>query len=257
MAWAARDFGGTAGNLSSSNYTITVLADSDRSSIGYDNNGNCTGFTSGGVTTSYEWDAEDRLVAFDQGTHRSEFYYDGTAIRVKNPQRLTERSRASNIRNTGPTKWTTVALMGFRNRNRIMGDLTLNFFSPCGHYVLTFDDNCRVAYAYLKDNMSRILGEVWLYNRVRAPSCKEWLDKKNIPFANCAEYISPGATVHKQVSRNDVQVDWDNDGKSVRAYIYIFGDLFGMVGIDDKPGYARHALKDGPVARVMEFEDDL
>ena len=36
--------------------------------------------------------------------------------------------------------------------------------------------------------------------------------------------------------------------------IYVFGDLFGVVGVGDSPGYARHASRSGPLARLMEIE---
>src|SRR5262249_18454000 len=45
----------------------------------YDPNGN---LTSDGVKT-YEWDAENRLTAINQGTHRSKFTYNGRSERVR------------------------------------------------------------------------------------------------------------------------------------------------------------------------------
>ncbi|MBB5353982.1 YD repeat-containing protein [Haloferula luteola] len=45
--------------------------------------------------TSYEWDAEDRLVAINQGTGRSEFEYDGLGRRV----RIRELSNGSEVSN--------------------------------------------------------------------------------------------------------------------------------------------------------------
>ena len=49
----------------------------------YDANGNMVSRTDGGSSTSYEWDAVNRLTAVNQGTHRSEFAYDGLSRRVR------------------------------------------------------------------------------------------------------------------------------------------------------------------------------
>ncbi len=55
----------------------------------YDANGN---LTSDGTRT-FEWDAEDQLVAISQGTRRTEFTYDGFWRRV----RIVERENSSII----------------------------------------------------------------------------------------------------------------------------------------------------------------
>ncbi len=44
---------------------------------------NCTGYTSASGNVSYEWDAQDRLVAYNRAPYRSEFTYDGYGRRVK------------------------------------------------------------------------------------------------------------------------------------------------------------------------------
>jgi len=50
----------------------------------YDANGNCTGYSSSGDQgATYEWDAEDRLVAVNRVPRRHEFTYDGFGRRVK------------------------------------------------------------------------------------------------------------------------------------------------------------------------------
>lgn len=79
----AEDFGAGSGphhggNETSQDYSLTVAAGAART-FTYDDNGNCT--AKGNVT--YEWDAEDRLVAINNGTLRSEFTYDGFGRRVK------------------------------------------------------------------------------------------------------------------------------------------------------------------------------
>jgi hypothetical protein len=129
----------------------------------------------------------------------------------------------------------------------------LSFVSPCGSFTLTFEDDGRVAYAYLKQG-AVVVGDVWLYNRCLAPTEPEWSDPAKIPFANPQEFISENARVETDVEKRDVLVDWEYEADGVVAYVYLFEDLVGVLGVGDKPGYARHAVKDGPLARVMEIE---
>src|SRR5262249_26798056 len=128
--------------------------------------------------------------------------------------------------------------------------LLLDFHSPCGKYVLTFDDDGKVAYGYLKENKV-IVGDVWLYNRCQTPARPEWNDRNNIPFANCTPYASEDGTLAKVITANDIRVDWKQQNERPAAYIYLFNELYGVVGVNDKPGYARLAAKDGPLARVL------
>jgi RHS repeat-associated protein len=71
---AAKDY---SGNLRTNTYQVSQTGSS--TSYTYDDNGN---LTSDG-TRSFEWDAENRLLAVEAGTHRSEFTYDGGARRVR------------------------------------------------------------------------------------------------------------------------------------------------------------------------------
>ncbi len=131
--------------------------------------------------------------------------------------------------------------------------IMLDFISPCGQYKLTFDDDGKVAYAYLKEN-GNIIADVWLYNRCKTPKVPEWTDRSKIPFANSEGYILPEGKMEDTVSINDVLVDWDDNDSEIVAYIYVFEDLFGVIGPGDKPGYARYASKNSRLARVMNIE---
>jgi hypothetical protein len=136
----------------------------------------------------------------------------------------------------------------------------LEFRSPCGLYRLTFEDNGRVAYAYLKlgdstVDVDSIVGDVWLYNRCTAPEFPEWPERSKIPFANSEEYVEPRAKVQRKVGVHDVNVDWESDEHGPVAYVYVFKDLYGVVGVGDRPGCARFVRKDGPLARIMVIED--
>ncbi len=132
-------------------------------------------------------------------------------------------------------------------------DLVLDFHCPRGSYRLTFEDDGRVAYAYLKGN-GDVVGDVWLYNRCPAPETPEWSDRSKIPFANPRDFMNDGGRMLRDVRAENVQVNWEYEGDSPVAYVYVFEDLYGVVGVGDKPGYARHATKDGPLARVMETD---
>ncbi len=138
--------------------------------------------------------------------------------------------------------------------------LMVDFKSPCGQYVLVFEDDGKVAYGYLKDLRIRqgdpIVGEVWLYNRSQTPAEPEWTDRTKIPFANSSEYISDGGRLGKLVHPDDIRVTWEDDEHGPIAYVYIYDDLFGVVGVGDRPGYARHATKSNRLARVMQIDDE-
>jgi hypothetical protein len=131
-------------------------------------------------------------------------------------------------------------------------DLLLNFRSPCGDYLLTFDDDGKVAYAYLKNSNKEIIGDVWLYNRCPTPNpTEEWKDRSKLPFANCAGYVSDEGRMQRHPMTKDVLVEWAYKGDAPVAHVYVFKELYGIVGPKDKPGYARLAIHDGPLAKMM------
>jgi hypothetical protein len=134
------------------------------------------------------------------------------------------------------------------------GTLLLRFRSPCGEYEVDFEDDGKVAYGYLKHG-ERIVGDVWLYNRCPTPEKPEWKDRQKIPFANCKGYISNEGQVVAPVTPSDVKVDWEYENTDPVAYVYVFEDLYGVVGVGDRPGYARFATRDGPLAKVMVIQD--
>jgi len=66
-----------AGNTTTNSYSVSQSGSTK--TLTYDANGNLTG---DGART-YEWDAVDQLIAINQGTHRTEFTYDGEGRRTK------------------------------------------------------------------------------------------------------------------------------------------------------------------------------
>ncbi len=130
--------------------------------------------------------------------------------------------------------------------------MVLEFYSPDGDLKLTIEHDGKVAYGYLRMS-ARIVGDVWLYNRVPAPARSEWATKDKLPFANCDGYVLDGGTRLQPVAPEEFSVEWEGESD---AYIYVGDDLFGVVGVGDKPGYARFAAKDSPLARVMHVDPE-
>jgi RHS repeat-associated protein len=67
------------GNVRTNQFRLDTTANGSARTLTYDLNGNCTQ----DGTTTYGWDAQNRLVWVVQGTKRSEFTYDGAGRRVR------------------------------------------------------------------------------------------------------------------------------------------------------------------------------
>lgn len=125
------------------------------------------------------------------------------------------------------------------------------FVDPSSGYSVVFDDDGRVAYAYLLNSDGTIVADVWLYNRCETPSKPEWPHRENMPFANPEAY-SKDHTAHVNVSDiTDVHIEWDT-GDSVGARVMIRNQLFAVLAEGTKPGWCCMAKKDGPLAKVLE-----
>ena len=77
-----------AGNTTTKSYEVE--AEGASRTFTYDANGN----TTSDGTRTFEWDAEDRLLAVVHGTHRSEFSYDGDSRRI----RIVEKESGTTVR---------------------------------------------------------------------------------------------------------------------------------------------------------------
>ena len=82
---SARD---ASGNVQTDEFEVEQTGSSQ--TLTYDANGNLTA----DGTRSFEWDAENRLVAVNAGTHRSEFTYDGLYRR----SRIVEKENGATVR---------------------------------------------------------------------------------------------------------------------------------------------------------------
>jgi len=54
---------------------------------------------------------------------------------------------------------------------------------------LWFEDDRRVAYAYLKRG-EKFVADVWVYNRAESPTAPEWKEGKRPPFLNVRSCIA-------------------------------------------------------------------
>ena len=129
-------------------------------------------------------------------------------------------------------------------------DLVCDFPSPCGRFILTFDDNGKVAHVYLKQG-TIILGDVWIYNRCPTTDEPEWKDRTKLPFANCRTYMKEEGRFIHPVSLTDISVEYGCMQAITRRHWYLFGDPVALVGVGDKPSYSRFASRNGPLAKVL------
>ena len=90
-----------------------------------------------------------------------------------------------------------------------MNPIVIEFVAPSKRYSLVFEDDGKVAYAYLK-HAGEIVGDVWLYNRAGTPLVPEWTDIERAPFLNPKAYVAEGAHVTRPVTEKDVGVLWEN-----------------------------------------------
>ena len=114
-------------------------------------------------------------------------------------------------------------------------------------YSVMFEDDGRVAYAYLREGR-KIVSDVWLYNSGATPETPEWTNPDRLPFANPRGFVlseKPPAVLKPA----DVSVRWIRRGELLTAVeVYLNGDLYGRLAPGKKPGWARLASREGPLA---------
>ena len=110
-----------SGNIKSNRYQIIVTNNNGAKTLQYDLNGNLTNLTAATFTNTYEWDAADRIVAFNSGTNRSEFTYDGYGRRAK----IVEKQNGTAV-STNYYLWRGTDLC--EERNSTGGTVTKRFF---------------------------------------------------------------------------------------------------------------------------------
>ncbi len=139
--------------------------------------------------------------------------------------------------------------------NGIVGALMTcdgKFLNPNSGYSVVFDDDGRVAYAYLLNQRDAIVGDVWLYNRCASPSEPEWKDPDRMPFANPVGFVKANEDFSPVKDISEVRVQWGSSGGAVKADLFIHDDLFAILVEGEKPGWSILAAKNGPLAKVLE-----
>lgn len=137
-----------------------------------------------------------------------------------------------------------------------MGDVLMGcsgeFLNQENNYSIIFDDNGRVAYAYLLNSNNEIVSDVWLYNHFTPPEEPEWRNPDRLPFANPLGFVRriENFSVVKDIS--EVNVEWHVTlTGNIKSNIFIPGILFAILIEGEKPGKSILASKNGPLAKVL------
>ena len=130
------------GNTTAKKFQVSSASGASGIINTYDANGNLVASVNGAATTSYEWDAADRLVAVEKRTDltpgtRSEFSYDGAGRRVK----IVEKNDSGTITSTKQLVWDEDRICQERNA---ANSVTKKYFSQGmqqgkSSYYYTFD----------------------------------------------------------------------------------------------------------------------
>jgi hypothetical protein len=129
-----------------------------------------------------------------------------------------------------------------------MSQLVAIVKSPRFSQDVVFEDDGRVAYAYLRDG-AKLISDVWLYNSGPTPDVPEWTDPSRMPFANPREFTAPESPPELH-SPKDVSARWigDDNHQLIEVEVYLKGELFAKLAPGAKPGWSRLARKAGPLA---------
>jgi hypothetical protein len=118
-------------------------------------------------------------------------------------------------------------------------------------YSVVIDDDGEKAYAYLLDAAEVIVGDVWLYNCGQAPKENDWSDPAKLPFSNPAEFVSD-VNFDPIANASEVSIQWkQHPGRPFEVLLSLRGELFAILQHGVKPGWSRLAIKDGPLAKVL------
>ena len=118
-------------------------------------------------------------------------------------------------------------------------------------YSVIFEDDGRVAYAYLLDPNDKIVADVWLYNRCPTPAQPEWSNPDGMPFANPEAFVKDHTHLSNADFVPDVSIEWP-DSPITEARLYIQKHLFAVLIEGIKPGWSHLAKKDGPLAKTLD-----
>src|SRR5258706_2607264 len=124
-------------NSATNKYQIVVTNGATAKTLTYDLNGNLTVAATAISTNGYAWDAANRLVGITNGTHVSEFTYDGLSRRV----RIVEKDNGST---TSDKRFVWCSTELCEERDSTGATVTRRFLGhgepiPRTHYFITRD----------------------------------------------------------------------------------------------------------------------
>jgi hypothetical protein len=129
-------------------------------------------------------------------------------------------------------------------------DLIAVVRDPKSPYEVAFEDDGRVAYAYLRHD-AKIVSDVWLYNSAPTPAQPEWRDRSKMPFLNPQGFVTdkrPPVPSRPE----DVSARWVYDGDELKEVeIFLKGELWAKLAPGVKPGWSKAAAKVGPLAKPL------
>jgi hypothetical protein len=130
--------------------------------------------------------------------------------------------------------------------------ISVEIASPNDCYLVTIEDDGKVAYAYLHDRSEEecIIGDVWLYNSGETPDAPEWKDPNNLPFSNPRGYALDN-DLGPILRPGDVKVVWETLGAECIAHVVIHQTPWAILKPNSKPGWCRLAAKSGPLATPL------
>ena len=119
------------------------------------------------------------------------------------------------------------------------------------HWDVVVEDDDRVAYAYLRDD-EHIVGDVWLYNVVAAPSVPPWRDADGPDpvFCNPALFLTDEGLHFLRPAEDELSTRWKvgADGALAEVVVLVQGRPLAWLAPGRSPGWSSLAAADGPLA---------
>lgn len=130
-----------------------------------------------------------------------------------------------------------------------MGYFNQYFNEDFPSFSIVIDDDDKVCYAYLYEK-DQIVGDVWLYNHIETPKFVDWMNKKDLPFANPEMYVKQNIPPFDELT--NIEVKWGMYLNEIYSEIYVSNFLLAKLKIGSLPGWSTLVKKDGPLALVYK-----
>lgn len=125
-------------------------------------------------------------------------------------------------------------------------DVLLRFDDKLGHRSVVLEDDGRVAYAYLLNGDSEIVGDAWLYNVGDDPEEVSWQDRSSMPFQNPAKYCVADRPPRLRPDSR-IACTWTEQGVTVS----VEGIEWVRLEVGCRPGWSLLARIPGPLAKPL------